>query len=187
LLFAAVSAQQQSPSTAPGEPRDIQEDIALWSTVVVGLRDVVVILIAIVALTILAVVALHHYSAASDAVSVIGAVGPSIATVAAAAFGISVGTAAGSAAGKANARAANKDVQQKRQQAANAKEQTAALRQQVASLAQRIAQAPSPAGARDFQIETGGAAPVTVSADELADVRAKLERVDATLDVISAS
>jgi hypothetical protein len=87
------------------EQGERMSDGGIWSTIATGTRDVVIILSAFAAISVVGVFIVQHYDDAKDATSVLGVLVPAIATIAAAAFGVSAGVKAGAAAGTSAARA----------------------------------------------------------------------------------
>jgi hypothetical protein len=90
---------------------DNEQSNSPWTIVATDLRDVLIILAALAAITVLGVFIVQHYTSSKDATSVLGVLVPAVSTIAAAAFGVSAGVKAGAAAGTSAARIAEVEKQ----------------------------------------------------------------------------
>src|SRR5258708_25255211 len=83
----------------PNQPKPQPTDKTEGSGIVTSIRDLLIIIVSIIAIAVVLVVVLGKFTTSTDVVAVLGATLPVVSTIAAAAFGVSVGTSVGSKAG----------------------------------------------------------------------------------------
>ena len=83
-----------------------------WSTLIVEMRDITIILAALATLAVVTVFITQHYETAKDAGVILGIVVPVISTIAGTAFGVSVGVQAGARTAEATRKESQAQSQQ---------------------------------------------------------------------------
>jgi hypothetical protein len=148
------SPESEQPGHDPGVLASLGSEV----------RDVLIILASLAVLAVLGVFVVQHYDAAGDATSVLGVLVPAVATIAAAAFGVSTGVKAGAAAGSASAQAARTETQ-------SVRTQTVQALSHLDELERRL----------DPVMEAAGTRKTELPAEELAAARSQLGEVQQTL------
>ncbi len=189
-----MSATTQAPAAAAAPAaRPVEDELdAMLPNLMLGIRDIVIVVTALVVLGLCALLVVYHYKDAKDAVAALGVIAPAISAIAGAAFGIAVGGTAGAAVGKTGARAALNETEKKRQQAGQTQAQVSDLKETLAGLIDMLTALPSPAGTNSFLVDPQRPdlleslpGPIEIPASDIAAVREKLASIETSLAAIA--